>query len=316
MRLPESRFSTSSSRRRGRGLLAVVVIAFGAALITGAVLLVVRMRTPLVPIPETARIEDSLELWNRAEYESVIEVTSAHLAEYPIDGTALALRGFARFYRAVEIVDAETRQELLIGAVRDLRRTLLTEPDTLLPEIHYVLGKAYFTLGTFFYDQAIVELEQALTLGIDQLDLLEYLALSNRELGRYDDSIGYFEAAIERNNEIVHRLALADLLIGIQRNPEGDRLLRRVIDDTDDSTLLQHAYLSLGQSLRGQNRTEEAIESYGQLLEINASSAEAHYGLGETWLILGENERARFYWREAIRLDPNHIESLQRLQEY
>jgi tetratricopeptide (TPR) repeat protein len=58
------------------------------------------------------------------------------------------------------------------------------------------------------------------------------------------------------------------------------------------------------------------LDTYQRLLQVNESSAAARFGMGEVYLAQGERERARFEWREALRLDPNHIESLQRLQEY
>jgi len=37
--------------------------------------------------------------------------------------------------------------------------------------------------------------------------------------------------------------------------------------------------------------------------------------MGETYAAMGDSNLARFEWREAVRLNPNHIESLQRLQD-
>jgi len=320
MRLPESRFNiaprTRRSRSAGRRVATVAVITVVTALLVGLVFLVIRMRTPIVPIAETRDTEDALELWNSKDYEGVIERTSVQLDEYPLDETALSLRGFSRFYLAVQMVETEQKQQLLIGAVRDLRRALLHEDPALAPEIHYVLGKTFFTMGSFFYDEAIRELEKARALGLDQLDLLEYLAIASENLRRYDDAVAYFEAAIARNNEAIHKVSLADLLIDLERYEYAEDLLSDAIDADPDNTLLQHAYLSRGRLYRAVGDYDAAVSEYESLLEINSSSAEAHFGLGETWLALGDNERARFEWREAIRLDPNHIESLQRLREY
>lgn len=278
--------------------------------------MVIRLRNPLIPIAETRDTEDAFALWNAGDFEGVIERTGAQLADYPLDETALSLRGFARFYLAVQMVDNEQKQLLLIGAVQDLRRALLLDDPALEPEIHYVLGKTFFTMGSFFYDEAVKELEKASALGFDQLDLLEYLAIASASLQRYDDAVGYYEAAIARNNEAIHKISLADLLIDLERYEYADTLLVEAIAAEPDNTLLQHAFLSRGRLFRARGDYDAALATYESLLEINSSSAEAHYGLGETLLALGENERARFEWREAIRLDPNHIESLQRLREY
>lgn len=316
MRVPETRYQSVSRPRRGRRLITILLVAITASLLAGGVFLVYRLRAPIIPIAETRRTEDALDYWQDQQYERVIEITGEQLAGYPMDGTALALRGFARFYLAVEMVETERKQLLLVGAIQDLRRALLVDQTVLEPEIHYVLGKTYYTMGPFFFDESIGSLTLAADLGIDRLDLLEYLALAHESLGRYEEAIGYYSAAIERNDETIHKLSLADLLIGIERYERADRILEEAIADRSDNTLLQHGYLSYGRSLREQGRFTEALAMYESLLEINASSAEAHYGFGETYLVMEESERARFHWREALRLDPNHIESLQRLREY
>jgi len=294
----------------------VVAVAIASGAIVAGVFLLIRFRTPIFAIRQTERPQTAIELWTNQEYAEVVAVTTDQLTEYPLDSTALSLRGFSRFYLAMEEVAGDRRNQHLEGAVRDLRRVLLLPDIELAPEIHYILGKASFQRGEFFYDTAIDALERAHSLGIERLDLLEYLALASRDVGRVDAAVGYFREAIDVGDEPVHRIALAELLIREQRYDEADQLLRNVVRNSEDPTLVQDALLSLGESLRAQERLGDALQVYEQTLEINESSAEAHYGIGEVYLARGEPDRARFEWREAVRLNPNHIESLQRLQEY
>ena len=315
MKIPESRFQSSSSKAPKR-LFALLLITVAAGLLVGGTFLVLRSRMPLFAVRETERPVSAIELWNTGAYRDVVNTTTEQLREYPLDPTALSLRGFARFYLAVQAVDSERRHDLLVGSVQDLRRRLLLPDEELIAEVHYVLGKAYYHRGQFFYDMAIDELEIALEAGWEQLDLLEYLALASRDLGRTDAAIDYFETAIEAGDEAIHKVALAGVLIAERRYSEADRLLSEAIEQTSDVTLLQEALLSLGRSYRQQERHTAALDTYQRLLAVNESSAAARFGMGEVYLALGERERARFEWREALRLDPNHIESLQRLQEY
>tara|TARA_B100000614_G_scaffold190420_1_gene171464 strand:- start:1381 stop:2328 length:948 start_codon:yes stop_codon:yes gene_type:complete len=315
MKIPESRFQSNTSRSPRR-LLVVVAVAVLAGLLVTAALLLVRSRTPMLAIGQTEKPQSAIEMWNQERYDEVVTLTTEQLGQFPLDPTALTLRGFSRFYLAMDAVDTDGRHDLLVGAIRDLRRVLLLPNPELEPQIHYVLGKAYFHRGEFFYDSATTELVAARDQGVVRLDLLEYLALASRDLGRTDDAIGYFHDAIELGDEAIHRVTLADILIGEGRYSEADALLSRAIDQTEDTTILQDALLSLGRSYRLQERFDESIDVYQRILEINESSAEAHFGIGEVYLAQGEQDRARFEWREAIRLDPNHIESLQRLQEY
>lgn len=314
MRLPESRFT--SSRRKTSGAVVIIVIALLVALVAAMVVLFLRSRTPILPIADTENTEDLVALWNQQEYIEVVELATIRLDEEPLDETALSLRGFSRFYLAMQEVNEERIQSLLIGSVQDLKRVLLLESPRLEPQIRYILGKAFFHRGRFFYDETIQELQRARALGIEQLDLLEYLALASEELGRTDDAIAYYREAIDFGGEPIHQLSLADLLIQQERYLEADQLLEEALGTSSDVGIMQHGLLSLGLSFRKQRRWDEAEATYKRLLELNQSSAEGHFGLGETYLGMGDSNLARFEWREAVRLDPNHIESLQRLQEY
>jgi tetratricopeptide (TPR) repeat protein len=315
MKIPSSRFQThrAGTSRRLVLLLSLTVVS---ALLVAAGLLIVRSRSPILAIGQTERPMDAISLWNEGRYQEVIEIASAQIDDYPLDSTALSLRGFSRFYLAAEEVDHETRDALLVGAIRDLRRVLLLPDVELLGQVHYILGKAYFLRGEFFFDSAIEQLTAARERGVDRLDLYEYLALASRDIGRLDDSIEYFVQAVEIGGEAIHQINLAEVLLRRERFLEADELLIAIADETEDITLLQEAFLILGESYRLQERPDDAIDAYRRILEVNESSAEAHYGLGEAYLLKEEGDLARFEWREAVRLNPNHIESLQRLQDY
>ncbi|TVR69787.1 MAG: tetratricopeptide repeat protein [Spirochaetaceae bacterium] len=306
----------SQSNRHGRRIFTLLTTAVLAVLLGGGVFLILRSRTPILPVLETSRSVDAIELWGSGDYAAVVTVTSRQLEEYPLEETPLALRGFASFYLAMESVDSEEKQTLLIRAVQDLRRVLLLQDPAMETQVRYVLGKAYFHRGSFYYDSAVRELEAARRRGMETLDMLEYLALAHTELRERERAIEYFRAAIRLGDEDVHRVRLADLLIEEGRYEEADALLEAVLGTSGDTLLKQHSLLSLGVSLRKRLRYDDALTRFEELLEVNPSSAEARHQVGETYLEMGENDRARFEWREALRLNPNHIESFQRLQEY
>ena len=313
------RSSGGSSRRRkyhGRRFVTVLAVGVLAALAGTAGVLVFRSRTPIIPIVETERSLDAIQLWQDRQYHQVEETTTVHLARYPMDDVSMTLRGLARFYIAMDLVQPEEVQEKLVESVQDLRRVLLLTAPQLEPQVRYVLGKAYFHRGAFFYDAAIEELHRARMAGIEQLDLLEYLALAYRENGEVAEAIRYFREAVDMAGEDIHRLSLADLLILQGSYGQADALLVAVTDQTADVTLLQHGLLSLGRSYRAQGRNEEALQVFERVFTVNDTSAEARFQMGETHLAMDRGDRARFEWREALRLNPNHIESFQRLQEY
>lgn len=308
--------SERSGKRHGRRMFTLLVVGLVAALIGTGVVLIFRYRSPILPIAETERAIDAIQLWQEGRFHEVEEITTAHLMRYPLDDVSLSLRGFSRFYIAMELVQPDAVQEKLVQTVQDLRRVLLLPAPQLHPQVRYVLGKAYFHRGEFFYPAALEELRRAREMGISQLDLLEYMALAYRARGELDNAIAHFREAVDLAGEDVHRLSLADLYIIQGDHGTADSLLENVTRRTSDVTLLQHGLLSLGRSQRLQNRYSDALETFQRVLEVNESSAEARFQKGETYLALDQNDRARFEWREALRLNPNHIESFQRLQEY
>ncbi|POR05234.1 hypothetical protein AU468_01735 [Alkalispirochaeta sphaeroplastigenens] len=315
MRIPQSRVPAHRSRH-GRRILTVSIVALGAVIMgTGLTFLVVA-RSPVLPLTETDRALSAVEYWQAGDYERVIALATAQLQARPLDELSLSLRGFSRFYLALETVDNERKQELLVAAVKDLRRALLVQPDTFEPHIRYVLGKAYYHRGAYFYDAAIAELEKARDRGMRKSDLLEYLALAHSELHHYPKAIAYFRELLQDSGEPVHQVMLADLLVQEGYHHEAEPLLQDLLSEGSDTVLRQHAYLTLGSSRRDQGLYDEARKTYQELLELNPTSAEARYQLGELHLAEGHRDRARYEWREALRLNPNHIESFQRLQEY
>jgi tetratricopeptide (TPR) repeat protein len=307
---------SDSRRRHRRRALSVLIIAMAAITVISGGVLFARARMPILPVVETSQSLDAVQLWQDGLYLKTEATTTDALSRYPMDDIPLTLRGFSRFYLAMEQVDPELKQEYLVNAVRDLRRVLLLPAPQLEPQVRYVLGKSYFHRGAFFLPAAIRELEFAYNQGIDQLDLLEYLALANRELGYVEEAIMLFQKAIDRDGEEIHRLSLADLLILQGQYESADDLLQRVIAETSDLILQQHGMLSRGKMMRELGDYEGSLEEFDAVLEINASSAEAHFHRGETFLAMERTDRARFEWREALRLNPNHIESFQRLQDY
>ncbi|SIP99720.1 TPR repeat-containing protein [Alkalispirochaeta americana] len=315
MRIPQSRVPAYRSRH-GRRIFTVGIVALGAVVMgTGLTFLVVA-RSPVLPLTETDRALSAVEYWQAGDYEKVAALSTAQLQARPLDELPLSLRGFSRFYLALETVDNEKKQELLVAAVQDLRRALLTPSSTFEPQIRYILGKAYYHRGGYFYDAAIAELEQARARGIRKSDLLEYLALAHSELKHREQAIGYFQELLQESREPVHQVMLADLLVEEERHQEAEQLLLGLLSEDTDTVLRQHAYLTLGSSRKDQELYEKARETYQELLQLNPTSAEARYRLGEIHLAEGHRDRARYEWREALRLNPNHIESFQRLQEY
>lgn len=85
--------------------------------------------------------------WEHNDYAEVYAKTAQILEKRPMDGTALALHGFAAYYLFAEQTDLSIGADYLTAAIVHLRRALYLTKDKDIPKIAYVLGKAYYQQG-------------------------------------------------------------------------------------------------------------------------------------------------------------------------
>lgn len=313
----EGSSSASADRRAllARTLvIATVVVVVGGSL-TGVVLWAVSQERPLVNAFGVGDSYHLYELWRSGERQALIAAADETLEQHPMQPDALALRGFARFYAGMASNDTGERESFLRNAVADLRRALLVEEPPMEAEIHYVLGKAYFHRGPFFYDLAVEELTEASEGGLQREDMFEYLAVASVDLGEPEAAVAYLQEAIESSPTAILYHTLGTTLLAMDRLQEAEEALREAVQLSDDTFLLEQSRLTLGEIYRRQGELERSESQYRMILEENPRSADAHFYLGELYQERGETERARFEWREAFRIDPNHLEAIQRLQD-
>ena len=90
----------------------------------------------------------------------------------------------------------------------------------LQPEIHYILGKAYFHKGKFYADLAISHLLKARELGYVAADMNEYLGLAYSLVARFGEASDYFLKAVEKNDKKYLEITegdLSDVTLGLAR---------------------------------------------------------------------------------------------------
>ena len=266
-------------------------------------------------MPRLQAVDRMVEAWQLRDYSAVIAQAEQILAADPVHRVALPLRGFASYYRALDSTDATVRAELLAEARRDLARALVVPGLDLVSETHYVLGQVFFHSGEAYYDRAIQELERARSAGIARRDLYEYLAAAYRILNRNDMALEAIRTALAIESDPDLQLVYAQILFTDADYLAAERVARQTLETSRNPALVYEARLVIGNSLRAQGEIEASLDWYRRAIEENTASAEAHFGMGEVYLTLGDTDLARFHWREAARLNPNHIESLQRLEQ-
>ena len=85
------------------------------------------------------------------------------------------------------------------------------------------------------------------------------------------------------------------------------------IKKTSDAVLEVRCRNQLGLLFLAENKTAEALEQFNLVLEKDVNSADAHYGIGLVYEKQGDIIKARYEWRQALRLNPIHAETRTKL---
>ena len=233
--------------------------------------------------------------WENKDYAEVYEKTAQILEKRPMDGTALALHGFAAYYLFAEQTD------LSVGA------------DYLTAAVVHVLGKAYYQQGYYYADLAVKYLDEAYTGGIEAADLSEFRGMAASLLGDTGKAIEAFTQALAANPSDFVLYAVAENYKKKGDIQNAKLYFFETIKKTGDAVLEIRCRNQLGLLLLDENKPEEALEQFNAVLEKNVNSADAHYGIGLVYEMRGDMIKARYEWRYAIRLNPIHAETRAKL---
>ena len=176
-------------------------------------------------------------------------------------------------------------------AIPHFERATEISPD--FARAHLYLGRSYLNLGK--WRQAIAPLRTALRLSPDEvkkevadllLDALLGGAISDFKEGQFDASITRLREAWELQ-------------------PQSPRARNEVTK----------GLLSLGAALISQGRLSEAIEAYGEAVELFPDNLSAYLGLAKALISKGEFQRAVRALLGALSIDPGSTEARALLKE-
>lgn len=285
------------------GLCIILIVA-------GAVFFINEYRIRYFRIPSLNTVYSD---WENKDYTAVYTKTAQILERRPMDGTALALHGFAAYYLFAEQTEASAGADYLTDAVVHLRRALYLTREKDIPKIAYILGKVYYQQGYYYADLAVKYLDDAYTGGIEASDLAEFRGMAASLLGDTDKAIEAFTQALAVNPSDLVLYAVAE-----NYKKKGDvqnaiLYLFETIKKTNDAVLEVRCRNQLGLLFLAENKTAEALEQFNLVLEKDVNSADAHYGIGLVYEKQGDIIKARYEWRQAIRLNPIHAETRAKL---
>ena len=230
------------------------------------------------------------------------------LSENPLDYYLLTVHGFSAYQLAVAQISSFDTLSFLEESIWSLRKAMLLRESP--PEVHYMLGKAYYHKGPAYADLAVNYLEKARAASFMAADIPEYLGLSYAAVRDYRSSIEAFTLAL--SGDYSRRVYPSDVLflsiarsyMALEEYELSKAYLIRCIDISRDSKTITTSRLLLAGIMLDAGDLEGAETEYLRILEEHGENAEAFFKLGEIFLSRGDTTRARAEWRRALRVDP------------
>jgi tetratricopeptide (TPR) repeat protein len=246
------------------------------------------------------------ELWRDRLYDEIIARTDAALKAEPLAPSSLAYRGFSYFYKAVSEGNLEERIPYLDEAIVSLRRLQLARSNPWPLETDYVLGKAYYHKGKYYYDLSLHYLQRALAGGFQAGDIYDYLGLAATQLELPEQGLAYFQKALEINPTDLLLLMIGQNYHDLGEVAESEEYLLRALNKTEDPAIEAKCRFLLAQMYFDRKEYFKAEKEYLAVLDKDPNSAEAHFYLGEIYAALGDRVKARAEWRKTLIIDPSH----------
>ena len=259
------------------------------------------------------------ETWSVYDYQKVYELSKAFLQNDTYNNTALTYYSYACFYLAQAQTDTQQAQSYLDECINNIRVALYEADNSLIPQLQYMLGLAYFsknTITTHYYaDLAVKYLLLAKENGYEADDIAEYLGLSYASLGMTMESISAFtEALLVRESDSL-LLSIAEQYYKAKELNASEQYLFRIIKNSDNEDIVLKSQNLLGNIYIDKEDYDAALEEFENVLKKNENSADAHYGIGVIYEKQGNIVKARAEWRKALKIQVNHPGALQKMSE-
>lgn len=167
-----------------------------------------------------------------------------------------------------------------------------------LPQVYVTLGM--IQTGTGRYEEAIQEIQKALTLDPINADAYRELAKTYQQMGKVNDAESAYKNAVAvRPSYWGTHNELGGFYYRLGRYDEAGREFRKVVELTPDNA---RGYSNLGVIAYSQKRYDDAAKMYEKSVAIKPTDS-AYSNLGTVYYTLGRYGDAARYYEQAIQMN-------------
>lgn len=286
------------------------------ALLAGCFGLIAGIYSLSVQIAKTSQktLSVIIELWNKKSYSDVYHHTNELLEKEPLNPYFLMYNGFASFYLSTPEYDVQKKAVYIQNTIRALRKIFTEEKFPYEAEVSYILGKAYFFSGSYYYDLSLKYFNKALDLQYNSLDIFEYRGLIQSYYKKHSESLSDYLIVLEKRGDTPELLyAIAQCYFNLSNTDTAEEYLLKAETFAHDIFILEQIRLLLADMYLQKGETEKFFKTIENIKISNPESAEAYYREGLYYSLQGDIIRARAAWRKALNFDPMHKETRQKL---
>ena len=210
-----------------------------------------------------------------------------------------------------QIDPSYTPPETADTAPSETEQTTDPQPDTKSrQQMHHELGAAYFDAK--MHAEAIAEFQKAIDIDPDFVAVHVSLGAVYLEIGQLDDAETAAKAAlrIDANAQSASELLEAiEQARPVRPEPETPKQTPTPTDPTDTQQDLER-----GQVFLNSRQYDQAAAAFKRVIKADASSMEAHFGLGQAYLEIGAFDDAKAAAEAALTLNPKSQKARELIQ--
>ena len=257
---------------------------------------------------------DLLKAWDAKDYKTVLDQTASILERRQDDAAVQALHGFAAYYLSSAQTSETEARDFLDESIIALRRALYTIEQKDALRLYYILGKAYYQKGYFYYDLALKYLNKVFDAGGQFPDLNKFRGMAFSYLGEHKEAIEAFTSDLSDDTDEFLLYALAKSYIETGNLEKAKMYLTEAASKAKDIMLKLNCKAKLAEVFLAEGNSAKARTEYESILELDEKYADAYYGLGLIYEQAGDLLKARAEWRKTLKANPLHAKAIEKLR--